>query len=210
MYYIEYLGIREGFIDKQTIEWRAIFLIDCVRYYILGQFEGDQDNDGRKILQKPCLLLDKNNKCMSYADRPLKCRTYGLVPADMHRRIVSSVSEDSKIPKKNLPLCIQCPFVKIIKDDAHMYPDDVISSEEIAMMEKSIRTQDQVIGISKGFQDIGLAFLTLHDWHIMSEMGEEWMTKLTPIRANKVQEWKNKFLDDLSQAVFSNMGLGKK
>jgi Fe-S-cluster containining protein len=208
MYYVEYMGLREGLLDRMPDSWRAEFIIQCVNYYLLKQFDGDGNN--RIPTEKPCLLLDGDKKCMAYKDRPLKCRTYGLVPADMHRLIVESVSKDTKIEKKNLPLCVQCPFVKIVEEDRKSYPDDVVPAEKIAKMESEIRAKDQHLGISKKFQDLGLAFLTLHDWHIMSEMGEEWMSRLTPIRTEKSQEWKNKFLEDLRHAVFSKVGFEKK
>lgn len=200
MYYSEYLGLREGYLDRMPEPWRAEFLVQCVRYYLTRQFV-----DG-KVSEKPCLLLSPDNRCLAYADRPLKCRTYGLVPSAMHRLVVNSVSKDTGIEKKDLPLCVQCPFVRVADEDRAAYPDDVVPEEQIARMEKEIRAKDQSLGISKRFQDLGLSFLTLHDWHVMCEMGEEWMAKLTPIRAEKGPEWKSKFIDDLRQAVFSTLG----
>ena len=58
MYYIEYLGLREGFIDRMENTWRAEFLIKCVRYYLLKQFEGDGSSKNPEQAS-PSILVGK-------------------------------------------------------------------------------------------------------------------------------------------------------
>jgi len=170
----------------------------CVRYYLLGQHE---EVDGKKVpISKPCVHLADDNMCTVYEARPLKCRTYGLVPAGMHRRVVEEVSKESGVSKSEIPLCIQCPFVKVKPEFEEKFPDGVVPEEMIAKIESHLRGVDRELGIPAKMQKEGYGFLTFHDWHIMSVLGEGWMAQMTPIREEKSKAWKEAFLGDLKEA----------
>lgn len=193
MYLTEYMAMREEHIDKLPKEDRLELLIGCIRYYLTRQYE--ENEGGKRVAQKPCLLLDENNDCTAYAARPLKCRLYGLIPTKMYRRVVEEVSKESGIRKSEIPLCVQCPYVEAGKGSTE------ITEDFIAGLEERIRKNDNSIGVSKAMHQLGYAFLTLHDWHIMCELGEDWMSKLSPIREQKSKEWKESFLQDLRKAL---------
>lgn len=198
MYFSEYMNIRDNHISKMNKEDRLDLLVQCVRYYLMPQYE---EAEGKKTaVPKPCLLLD-GEMCSVYQHRPLKCRTYGLVPADMHRKVVAAVAKENGIPAEDIPLCVQCPFVKVAESSRDKFPDGVIPEEMIASIEDRISRADRGLGISKKLQEMGYGFLAFHDWHIMCELGETWMANLTPMRLHKDKEWKEKFIEDLKVAL---------
>lgn len=199
MYYSEYLDIKVNYVDKMGKEERLQLLLDCIWYYLLEQHE---EVDGKMVaVKKPCLHLDdEKGWCKVYDARPLKCRTYGLVPPDMHRKVVDQVAEESGVEKGDVPLCIQCPFVKIKPEYKDRFPDGVVPEETIRWAEEALMAADRDLGISKEIQKQGYGFLTWHDWHIMSEIGEGWMATLTVFRKEKDREWKEKFLEDMKMA----------
>lgn len=198
MYYAEYLNIRAQYLDSMGHEQRLELLMACIRYYLMGQYEDGPD--GRVPVQKPCVHLGDDNMCTVYEARPLKCRTYGLVPPDMHRRIVGEVSEESGLPKHEIPLCIQCPFVKIKPEFREKFPDGCVPEDMIAKIESHLRGIDRELGIPAKIQEEGYGFLTFHDWHLMSVLGDGWMARLSPLREEKDKEWKEAFVGDLKEA----------
>jgi Fe-S-cluster containining protein len=193
MYLTEYMALRENYLDKLSREDKLELLINCIRYYLTKQYEDDAGR--KKVANKPCLLLDENNSCKAYLARPLKCRLYGIIPIEMYRRVVEEVSNESGIKKTEIPLCVQCPYVEADKGSIE------ITENFIADLEERIKKNNNSIGISKVMHQLGYAFLTLHDWHIMCELGEEWMIKLSPIREQQSKEWKESFLKDLRRAL---------
>lgn len=199
MYYSEYLSIRCNFIDDMGQDERLGLLLGCIRYYLFDQYE--KDENGQKVpFPKPCLHLSDDNKCKVYGARPLKCRTYGLVPPSMHRRIVAQVASENKMDPADVPLCIQCPFVKVKDEYKTDFPDGYVGEDLIAEAEMALSQADRSLGISRKIQDEGFGFLTFHDWHIMSELGEGWMADLTPLRQKLTKDEKEKFVEDLKTA----------
>ena len=194
MYYSEYLNIRDAYVDKMSKDERFELLMGCIWYYLFNQYE-----DGQPVA-KPCLHLSKDNMCQVYSARPLKCRTYGLVPADMHREIVEAVAKENKMDPGEIPLCIQCPFVKVKPEYAEKFPDNRIPEETIRRIEAALSKTDRDIGISKKIQEEGYGFLTFHDWHLMCELGETWMSNLTPLRQKLSKVAKEQFFQDLKKA----------
>lgn len=198
MYYSEYLNMRTN-LDAMAPDESVDLLVKCVRQYLVGQ---TVEKDGKKsINQKPCVFLGRDNNCQVYAVRPMKCRTYGLVPARLHDEAVDQVSKEMGVPKNEVPLCVQCPFVKVKPEHSHKFPDGKIPEDMIRGIEQRLRNADNSLGITKGIQNMGHSYLTFHDWHLMSELGEEWMATLTPIRQTKSEEWKDKFVQDLREAL---------
>lgn len=196
MFYCEYLRLRTVSIDTMEKQDRFDLLLGCIRYYLMNQVECV---DGKnRLVNKPCLLL-KDSLCSAYEARPLKCRTYGIVPPKMHRRIVDEVSKETKISKRSLPLSIQCPFVSI-KPEFRQEFGYWLQEPFIAKLEASLAASDRSFGISEKIQKEGYGFLSFHDWHLMSELGEVWMSNLTPLRKKMTRDEKEKFLADLKEA----------
>lgn len=199
MYCTEYMALRKAYVDDLDKGSKQDLILKCVWYYILGQFD---TKDGKPhSIEKPCPLLGDSGDCSAYDARPLKCRTYGLIPPEMHQRIVDQVSKESGVPKDLIPLSVQCPYVKISEEDKDRFPNGTIPEEVIAEIEAQIKKNDNSIGISKGIQKMEMGFLAFHDWHMMCELGEDWMSKITPVRQHVSLEWKKNFMTDLRSAM---------
>ena len=199
MYFSEYMNMRIKYLNDMQKTDRLDLLMKCIEYYLIPQFS---EVGGKRVPNpKPCVHLGKDNMCKVYDARPLKCRTYGLVPDDMHNRILDTVSKESGVPKADVPLCIQCPFVQVKKEYEDDFPDGKIPEKMIADIESKIMKADIDAGIPKEIQSQGYGFLTFHDWHVICELGESWLPTLTGIRQDKDSQWKKKFLSDLRSAL---------
>jgi len=140
-----------------------------------------------------------------YDWRQLKCRTYGLIPKTLYDWIVESVAKESGVKKDALPMCKQCDQVKIIpeciKGREGDFPDGKMTERMIRKMEMDIRDIDISLGMSPSLQAKGYGFLTYHDWHLLFELGEEFMEKLTLVRKNPNDEGKEQFLKSLADSL---------
>ncbi len=194
LYFSEFINIYKNFVLKMSREARLNLTIECVKHYLIGQGPGAPN--------KPCAFLGSDKMCTVYSARPLKCRTYGLIPDSLYKWIVSSVSEESGIPEKDIPLCVQCPFVKIKPEFASLFPNGKLPEKMIRSLELELRAIDSnIMGISAEMQKNGFGFLTYNNWHLMFEMGVEWMEKLTPLRLNLTQEKKDEFVETLKSVL---------
>ena len=189
MYAGEFISLRRGAIDKMSKKDRTDLTVECIRRYLYNQKK-----------PKPCAFL-KDSMCGVYEFRPLKCRLYGLIPDSMYDRVANSVAKEMGVPREEVPLCNQCPFVKVKPEFQDRYPDGKIPEKEIKKMEKTMREYDRSLGMKKELQDQGFSFLTYHDWHLLFEFGEEWMEKLTKLRLNLKDEEKEQFISSLKIAL---------
>lgn len=192
MYFSEFLSIRRGMVDNLSKTERVALTVECIRRYLYNQ-------DAEK--PKPCVFLGTNNLCKIYPYRHLKCRLYGVIPDSLYAWIVDSVSRDMNVPKEKLPLCNQCPNVKVKPEFAAKFPDNKVPESEIRAMELRMRELDRSLGLSKQLQDQGFGFLTYHDWHLLFEFGEDWMVKLTSMRTKLGEKEKEQFIEALKNAL---------
>jgi Fe-S-cluster containining protein len=192
MYYSEFLSIYHGTVAKLPTWARLDLAVECVKRYL-------QRQDVTK--PKPCVFLGGDNMCRTYEFRPLKCRLYGLIPDSLYEWVVSKVSSESGVPKADIPLCVQCPFVKIKPEYAGAFSSGKIPEEMIREIERKLRANDASLGIGEELQANEFSFLTYHDWHIMFELGEGWMALLTPLRLNLEEEKKEQFVASLKEAL---------
>jgi Fe-S-cluster containining protein len=192
MTYAEYLCLRTGFIDTMSKDERLELLMKCIKRYITKQ---------DPVAPRPCLLLTEHGTCSVYAERPYRCRTYGLIPSGMYRRMVGQVAKDAGVARRRMPLCEQCPFVKIAPEQAEEFPGGKIPRGLIERIEVALHENDLRLGIPEEIQKKGLAYLTFHDWHLMIEIGEGWMGNLSEVRLIDDELKKEQFLGALKNAV---------
>jgi Fe-S-cluster containining protein len=192
-YYCEFLSVREGSVDRMPKNDRLELTIECLRRYLTKQGT-----------PKPCVFL-KGNYCSIYKVRQFKCRSYGLIPQDLYAKNVKQVALEMGKPQDDVPLCKQCDRVKIRPEFKERFPGDVIPEERIKEIERSFREIDIRLGIPKTLQDKGFGFLTYHDWHLMFELGENWMEGLSKLRVGLADDKKEQFLDVLKKALAAKM-----
>ncbi len=191
MYYSEFIAMRRGAVDKMSREQRLELTVECVKRYLQDQ-----------RTPKPCVFLQKDNKCGIYDHRHLKCRTYGLIPATLYDWIAKSVSMEMNIPINEVPLCNQCQDVKIKPEFAKKYPNNQILTATIQKMEKRMKEIDRTyMGMKEKTQEDGVGFLTYHDWHLLYEFGPEWLVNMTKLRLNLKDEEKKQFVESLRAAL---------
>lgn len=100
MKYSEALQIVNKIWNEWSKEEKVVLLKTCIKYFF------------DKSLVKPCPMLSES-VCKVYNDRPLNCRLYGLWPAEVWEKRVASLAERLGLPKENIPLNTQCPFVEL-------------------------------------------------------------------------------------------------
>jgi len=191
MYYCEYVRMAEH-VAELPLERRAVIIEESLRRYLKPQVVDDP---------KPCLFLSETiidgvitgSRCDVYEVRPLKCRLYGLIPEEMYKRNVASVAREMEVEKERVPLCVQCDQVR----------GRVMAESEIAAMEKDLRQADLVLGMPKSVQDDGFGFLTFHDWHLMTQLGEEWLEGLSALRLRCSDDEKEQFVAALKAELAS-------
>ena len=195
----EFLQIYRDNVLKMSREERLNLTLECVKRYITSQ-----SPDAPK---KPCAFLSKEtNLCSVYESRPTKCRTYGIIPHNLYKRIVNQVSIDTGVPERYIPLCVQCPYVQIKPEFANKFPNGTIPEEMIREIETELKAIDNtLLGVTTEAQEQGFGFLAYHDWHLIFEMGVTWLEKLTPIRLKFSQEEKDKFIVSLKNVLQSQL-----
>lgn len=190
MYYSEYLALRVEHIEKMDKIKRVDLLLECLRRYLKEQ----------NILDpKPCPLLD-GNMCSTYEARPYRCRTYGLIPDEEYNKMVDAVSSDFKILKEKIPLCNQCNLVKIKPEYLGKYPDGKLPKDKVKNDQLLIKTTDIMIGMPIQIQSL-YGYLTFHDWHLLFEIGQEWIESLSKMRVSK--KWSGLKDDDKEKFILS-------
>lgn len=201
MYYSEFLSMRQGAIEKMPRTERIELTVECMRRYLTRQI----GSDGKPV-EKPCVHL-KENKCSVYDVRHLKCRLYGLIPESMYRENATAVAEEMGVPKEDIPLCSQCPFVKVTPEHENTFPNNKLPKQMILDLEKALRDVDRlVVKIPQKMQDDGYGFLTYHDWHLMYELGEEKLAMLTPLREKLTPAERDEFINALRTSLAAAEG----
>lgn len=185
MYYVEFLSIRQGVVDRLPRDKRIALTLACLRNYLMGSGP------------RPCVFLDEK-MCAVYPHRHIKCRLYGLIPPGLFDRIADSVAKENKVERDALPLSQQCLFVKLKPEYAEMYPDGKIPEGCIKELETQLRKIDRTLGMPEGIQNDGFGFLTYHDWHLLVEFGPKWMEMLTQLRLKLGPAEKEQFLSVLA------------
>lgn len=191
MYFCEFINIYSGAVAEMPTEKRLDLTVECVRRYLTPQTPG-QD--------KPCVHLD-GEMCSVYKFRPLKCRLYGLIPDSLYEWIVGEVSKEGGVPKEKLPLCEQCPHVRVKADYVSAFPDGKVPEAMIKFLETRLRENDVALGLPIERQEKGHGFLTYHDWHVMFELGEGWMESLTKLRISLPDEKKEHFIAAMKEGL---------
>lgn len=191
LYYVEFVNLRRNHIEKLSPKERIDLTIECVRRYLWNV-------DHKR--PKPCAFLGEDSMCKVYDSRPLKCRLYGVIPDSTYARNAEAVAKDMGVLRAEMPLANQCPFVKIKPQFGSKFPNNNVSEDDIKKWEALLRGIDRQLGMPPQVQDDGFGFLTYHDWHLLFEMGPEWMASLTKLRTLWNDEQKEKFLGDLKRA----------
>jgi len=190
MYYSEYLYLRVDYIEKMSKEGRLNLIVECLRRYLKQQNITDP---------KPCPLLN-DTMCGAYSSRPYRCRTYGLIPDEEYTKMVESVAKDFKIDKEKIPLCAQCPNVKIKAEFAEKFPTGKLPVGKMPQDQAILKTTDIMIGMPVQMQAMGYGYLTFHDWHLLFELGMEWLESLSKLRTSLKDEQKEQFVQSLKKA----------
>jgi len=188
----EFLSMREGCVDRMTKEERQDLTLACLRSYLRKQ---------EPMKPKPCPLLGQDMKCKAYAVRPLRCRTYGLIPKETYEKMVYAVAEQEKISPAWLPLCVQCPLVKVKEEWKEKFPDGRVPEGMIVEREARLKGNDLKLGVPEEKQKKGFSYLAYHDWHVMSELGEDWMSTLSEIRLRGSDTTKEEIVKALKKAL---------
>lgn len=193
MYYSEFLNLRHGYVDKLTRDERIELTLGCVKRYLMPQKPG---------VTKPCVFLGEDTMCKCYDFRPVKCRIYGLIPKKVYRQIVKSVAKDMNMAADDLPLCHQCPHVKMKEEHLKDYPDGKLPERVIKNIEEDMRHNDRkMLGMPRRMQEQGFGFLTYHDWHMMFELGPSQMEVYSKLRLKLNDEEKEDFMVKLKNAL---------
>lgn len=200
MYYSEYLNLRLSFIEKMDRKKRLDLLVECIRRHLKEQ---NIQNP------KPCPLLD-GNMCGVYSARPYRCRTYGLIPDEEYNKMVDAVAKDFRLPKEKIPLCQQCPFVKVKPEFKEKFPNNKLPKGKIQEDQILVKTTDIMIGMPVPLQPM-YGYLTFHDWHLLFEIGEGWLESLSKLKVSEKwkklpEEEKEKFIMTLKKSVEDSYG----
>ena len=195
MYYSEYLNLRIECIEKMEKPARIDLTLECLRRYLTPQ-------DVMK--PKPCPLLN-DNMCSIYEARPYRCRTYGLIPDEEYDKMVDSVAKDFKVPKEKIPLCQQCKMVKVKPEFEAAFPDGKLPKDKVKNDQILVKTTDIMIGMPVQIQQL-YGYLTFHDWHLLFEIGQQWLETLSKLRSSKKWadlkgEEKEKFMQSLKKSL---------
>jgi Fe-S-cluster containining protein len=192
MYFVEFLNIRRNHVEKLPRAERTLLTIDCIRRYL---WNVDHKNP------KPCVFLGQDNMCKIYDHRHIKCRLYGVIPQWTYVKNANAVAKENGVALEEMPLATQCPFVKIKPKWQDRFPDNKVPEDTIKKWERKLRELDRRLGLPPDMQDEGYGFLTYHDWHLMFEMGAEWMESLTKLRTQLTDEQKEHFIVSLKIAL---------
>ena len=188
----EYLWISRDYVEKLDRNERLSLILTCVSLYLDKQ-------DPRRW--RPCPLLTEDMKCKAYLARPFRCRTYGLIPEELYRRMANEVEKETGIPSTFTPLCIQCKLVKMKPEFLEKYPGGKITEGKIVEIERSLRENDKELGVSEQTQKEGFSYLTFHDWHLLFCLGGAMMSHLSKIRIEGDKAAKESFMKLLKEQI---------
>jgi Fe-S-cluster containining protein len=197
------------FVQIVTTIWKEkshADILDIICKSLEYFFRYDYAKWEKDALVKPCMLLDKNEMCTIYEDRPLSCRMYGLWPEDMYNervdKFANAYKEKYGLERDELPLSKQCPLVKR-KDDSNPLTREVIES-----LYKRLDNLDKTTGDFTSAQVRQKEnYRTFHDWLLLKILGEEWLSQLTSfiLAADKeIMEDQIKALKEVIRENFKN------
>lgn len=133
-----------------------------------------------RSLVKPCPLLDGDG-CSVYEDRPLMCRLYGLWPKEAYDRRVEVKAAELGLPKEQIPLNVQCMFVKRVVNEP-------LTEEQIQSMEAAIDAIDKMVLVkaekmSETDASVRIRkdwnYRRIEDWILFKVFGEEFLSIMT-------------------------------
>jgi len=190
MNYSEAISIIDYIWNNWEKKDKAKILTTAIKYFF------------SKSLIKPCPMLSDNN-CLVYERRPLSCRLYGLWPQDAYEKRVSVVSEALKMPKEQIPLNVQCSFVKR-KNGSPLSIDEINGMYEALdkidfhlLLKEDLTKQDEISQkIKKKWH-----YRTIHDWLLFVFLGEDWLVKLTSFSMASTKEALDDFIVVLERDV---------
>lgn len=189
MHYSEAILIWNKILSKWTREEKKQFLIQSVRHFF------------SRSLIKPCPLFGKigpsQDGCRIYANRPLNCRLYGLLPEDVYAQRVQSLAEKLGLESTQIPLNKQCQWVRRVNGQ-------MLTSEAVSRLDNALNVVDEIVlqNDVMGRQEIGpkgptkdqlrraktearskvrkgWAYRTIADWALYFVFGEDFLSMMT-------------------------------
>lgn len=191
MYWIEFINIRRLYVDKLDKKARLELTLKCIEKYI--------SNDEIK----PCVFLNDKD-CALYKCRHLKCRLYGLYPNKIYEQMVDEEVKETGKARETIPLCQQCPNVKICSEEKEKYPEGCLTEKFIKSSEFALKALSKKLNAGK--EDTP-EYLTYHDWHMFFEFGPAWMEQLSQVRLKMDEKGKQDFLNQLRVTLTKQFGL---
>lgn len=172
MNYCEFVQLLSRVWSKENKDGKIRLICKSIEYFFRNEFEKWHMDS----LVKPCMLLDDNNRCKYYEDRPLNCRLYGLWPKDIYERRVNKFTKayEGLLKREEIPLNKQCPYVKRVDDSVEL-------TEEL--LEKMFAQLDELDFRMKKFTPTQIEnrenYRTFHDWLLWTFFGEDWLMTMS-------------------------------
>jgi Fe-S-cluster containining protein len=201
MNYCEFTQLIKEIWDKESTGSKIELVCTSIEYFFRYEFE----KWGVETLIKPCMLLDKNNRCKYYESRPLSCRMYGLWPKEAYKKRVDKFEKayEGLLKRKELPLNTQCTCVKRL-DDSHEITVEII--EDLYAELDNIDRR-----VMKGFSEIQIKekenYRSFHDWLLLKVFGEQWLSMLTSFMLAADRKTMEDQILELKAAVRENFSL---
>jgi len=199
MNYCEFMNLISEIWDKEDSSSKINIICTSLEYFFRNQFE----KFGREIFIKPCMILSDDGQCKYYSLRPLNCRLYGLWPNDIYTKRVDLFENAYKeyLPREEIPLNKQCPFVKRVDDSVK------ITQEIIDGLFNSLDNLDKKIG---DFSDAQIKakenYRSFHDWVLLKIFGEDWLSNLTSFMLGASREIITEQIEILKNIVKEKLG----
>ena len=174
MAYSEFVSLITNMWGRESKNEKINLICKSVEYFFRYQYE----KWGMEALEKPCLLLDDENKsCKYYEFRPLNCRLYGLWPKEDYEARVDKFAKAYEVhglKREDLPLNKQCKFVKR-KDSTTELTGELI--------DKLFERLDNLDKVTGEFSSVQVRqkenYRTFHDWLMLKVFGEDSLSQFT-------------------------------
>lgn len=159
MRYVEFLNVNKEF-QKWSHEDKLRIILNSIKNYLTNS------------IQKGCVFY--NNGCTIYSQRPLECRSYGVIPNESWNERVKAAQE--KFGQSYIPIP-QCTMVKSDKPITKLDEDRWFSyvgklESDIGISRREIELHDKEGG----------SYRTFHDNILLMSFDEKFLKKLTDIK----------------------------